>query len=90
MVDCKDSRNHVGNRCAVIHADYHPYPNVGFKNPLLKSIKKFKSYEHQLHVVLAWHPENKCCTSLYYNQVSVNWLYCVSANKLKFNWYFAQ
>ena len=46
-------------------------PNVAFKNPSLKAIREFRSFEHELPILLAW-PCNKCCTFLHYNPVSVD------------------
>ena len=34
----------------------------------------------------AWHPTNKCCTSLHHNPVSVNWL-CCTADKQTQVWF---
>ena len=34
-------------------------PNTVFKNPCLKAIREFSSFEHELPVLLAWFPANK-------------------------------
>ena len=48
------------------------------KNPCLKAIREFRSFEHELPVLFAWHPAKKHCTFLHHNLMSVDWLCCTS------------
>ena len=48
-------------------------PNFAFRNPPLKTMKEFRSFEHELPLLLAG-PHNKCCIPLHHSPVSVIWL----------------
>ena len=57
-----------------------------FKNPFLKTMGEFESFEQKLSILLTWLHigHNECCTFFQYNPVSVDWLYHALVSRLKF------
>ena len=75
--------NQSENCAGANHAPCNSLPNLAFKNPSLKAIKEFGSFEHLLALLLEW-PCSKHCTFLYHNPISVDWFYSKKANEPKF------
>ena len=54
---------HQSENCArADHVPHDPLPHFVFKNPSLKAIGGFRSFEHKLPSLLSW-PGNKHCIS---------------------------
>ena len=57
--------------------------HLACENALLKSFGEFEGFEREPPVLLVWHHNNKCCTSL--QPMSVDRLYCMWASGPKFD-----
>lgn len=57
------------------HASCSPHPNVAFKNPFLKAIGEFKSFEHEMPILLA-SPCNKLFSAPN-SMFKIVWPHCV-------------
>ena len=56
-------------------------PNTDFKNPCLKASGDFmRSFEEELPVLLVC---NRCFTFLRHNRVLVDWLCCMSGERIR-------
>lgn len=63
-------------------ATWHPLPYLTFKNPSLKAIGEFRSFEHELPI-LAWHPGINAVlsfTTTWYQQIGFT-VYWASRSK---------
>lgn len=60
-----------------------PASHLACENALLKSFGGFEGFEREPPVLLVWHHNNKCCTSL--QPMSVDRLYCMWASGPKFD-----
>ena len=45
--------------------------------PFPESHKGVQSFEHELLILFAWCPFNKCCILSHHNQVPIDWLCCM-------------
>lgn len=71
--------NQFKNCAGADHTPYRILPHSDFKNASLKTIKEFGSFEHELPILLVWHPAVNAVLSL-----TTPWLYCVWASQAKF------
>ena len=67
--------NQAENYAQADHVPYDPLPHTVFKNPSLKALGEFRSFENELPVLLAWCPAINTMF-LPHKSVSVDWLFC--------------